>query len=90
VHRPPPQAGRSNGNHSSPRSANQPQRRANQHHRQPRMDGNAMYLGAMAFPADLMDAQGMLSLSLCVRRYDLYLTAVFKTFSYMQEVCAIY
>jgi len=54
------------------------------------MDGNAMYLGAMAFPADLMDAQGMLSLSLCVRRYDLYLTAVFKTFSYMQEVCAIY
>jgi hypothetical protein len=24
------------------------------------MDGNAMYLGAMAFPADLMDAQGML------------------------------
>jgi len=59
VHRPPPQAGRSNGNHSSPRSANQQQRRANQHHRQPRMDGNAMYLGAMAFPADLMDAQGI-------------------------------
>jgi len=60
VHRPPPQAGRSNGNHSGSRPTNQQQRRTNQHHRQPRMDGNAMYLGAMAFPADLMDAQGML------------------------------
>lgn len=78
MHRPPPQAGRSNGNHSSARAANQQQRRANQHHRQPRMDGNAMYLGAMAFPADLMDAQGMLLFCLGVRRCDLYLTAVLR------------
>jgi hypothetical protein len=42
------------------------------------MDGNAMYLGAMAFPADLMDAQGMLLFCLGVRRCDLYLTAVLR------------
>lgn len=59
VHRPPPQATRPNGNNSGGRPPNQQQRRTNQHHRQPRMDGNAMYLGAMAFPADLMDAQGI-------------------------------
>jgi hypothetical protein len=32
------------------------------------MDGNAMYLGAMAFPADLMDAQGMLISYLLVKK----------------------
>ncbi|XP_069694192.1 large proline-rich protein BAG6 isoform X2 [Periplaneta americana] len=57
VHRPPPQTSRPNGNNSGNRSTTQQQRRTN--HRQPRMDGNAMYLGAMAFPADLMDAQGI-------------------------------
>ena len=59
VHRPPPLPSRSNGTSSGGRSSTQQPRRPSHQHRQTRMDGNAMYLGAMAFPADLMDAQGM-------------------------------
>ncbi|GLH04976.1 Uncharacterized protein GBIM_10621 [Gryllus bimaculatus] len=57
VQRPPPQATRNGGQQRS--SGGQQGRRGNHHFRQPRLDGNAMYLGAMAFPADLMDAQGI-------------------------------
>ncbi|CAG2066220.1 unnamed protein product, partial [Timema podura] len=58
VQRAPPQAFRSNGSPSTGRSSSAgPQRRSTQH-RMPRMDGNAMYLGAMAFPAELVDTQG--------------------------------
>ncbi|XP_067008462.2 large proline-rich protein BAG6 [Anabrus simplex] len=60
VQRPPPQASRPNGGQSGTRTGTGgQQRRGNHHFRQPRLDGNAMYLGAMAFPADLMDAQGI-------------------------------
>nr|CAD7441166.1 unnamed protein product [Timema bartmani] len=63
VQRAPPQAFRSNGSPSTGRSSSAgPQRRSTQH-RTPRMDGNAMYLGAMAFPAELVDTQGSLSRS---------------------------
>ncbi|XP_047104408.1 large proline-rich protein BAG6 isoform X2 [Schistocerca piceifrons] len=58
VQRPPPQVTRQNGNQSSNRTTSGQHRRAN-HAFRPRVDANAMYLGAMAFPADLMDAQGI-------------------------------
>lgn len=57
VQRPPPQATRSNGGQHQ--SSTHQGRRGARPFRPPRYDGNAMYLGAMAFPADLMDAQGI-------------------------------
>ncbi|XP_063235178.1 large proline-rich protein BAG6 isoform X2 [Bacillus rossius redtenbacheri] len=58
VQRPPPQPGAPPPGPDQPSRAgpSPPGRRAARH---PRIDGNAMYLGAMAFPADLMDAQGI-------------------------------
>lgn len=63
VQRAPPQSSLSNTSSTSSSRTNQQRRWTN---RTPQMDGNTRYLGTLAIPADLLDAQGNISILIIV------------------------